>query len=215
LNNKNPVKTFDEQRSGIYATSIEIIFAIIVSLSFFTFYQELVPLSLDFESTLILVSLCTVLASLVGYLDSIKKRPHKNLKRFVVDLVVLYFYFQLLYSPGVSFEYFLQLYPIIFGLYLAWQYFEHKSWRNRFFRSNGYTIPFFAAFLGLYLYYQSLPQKIQAAFDATGRLQYNDVGNTEWLILLFVFLLVIGFRIASYFIKVHQDRKIQNSKISK
>jgi len=111
-------------------TSLEYIFAVIIGVTFFNFYEELVPLKFDFFAVTILVAFTTVIADMIGFLRNIDLRPYKTFSRYILDLIILYFYFQLLYSPLVSLEFFFKMYLLIFSAYLLWVWLEYREYKN-------------------------------------------------------------------------------------
>jgi len=198
-------KIKEEERKGrseTYVLAIEIIFGIIIAVGLLDYKAELVPITFDFETAMILVAFSTVMSSLVGYMYIIKKRYHRNLNRFVVDLILVYFYFQLIYSPLESFAYFVSVYPWIFGGYVVWQVFAEKEWKKQLLLKRFvYSLPIFGAFVGIWVFYTNQANQAIIISKEGEKLLYGQVGYTEWGILLFIFLLVIGYRIASWKIK--------------
>ena len=81
--------------SKIYVLTIQILFGIIIGISFTDYHNELVPFNPNFETAMIGVAFATVVVSLVGYSIAIKHRHHKNFLRFGLDVLLLYLYYQL------------------------------------------------------------------------------------------------------------------------
>jgi len=206
MDDSSSVEITAKRRSKIYVISIQIIFGVIIGASFIEYNLELVPISSDFESSFILVAYSTVFASLIGYSIVIKAQFHKNLFRFVIDIILMYLYFQLIYSPQINFGYFLAMHAWIYGLYVLWQFLEYTEWGGSLKKKLSYGFPFFGAFLGIWIYYtyysSSTMQKISLEMS---RLDYELVGNLEWGILLGIFLLTIGYRYTSYKIKTNSS----------
>lgn len=202
MEDTQPDELTAKKRSAIYVLAIQVIFGVVIGVSLTGYHKELVPFSWDFEAAMILVTFSVVFASLIGYTIAIKARYHKNFIRFALDIILLYLYFQLIYSPQSSFEYFLGIFPWIFGLYVIWQFFEYREWKGSLWKKFSYGLPFWGAFLGIYIYYKIFSSlAIQKISDEVSRLDYEPVGNAEWWILGILFFLTIGFRIASYLIK--------------
>lgn len=147
---------------------------------------------------MIFVAYTTVLASLIGYKITIKSRYHKNINRFVLDLILLYLYFQLVYSPKYDFGYFLGIYVWIFGTYVIWQILDNEEWGGKLWKRLIYSIPISVAFFVTWAYYNSLTTKIEIISMESERLNYETITSTEWGILAVVFFLVIIFRIVSW-----------------
>ncbi len=176
-----------------------------MGISFVDYNKELVPATFNFETCMILVANVTVLVSLVGWSIGVKVRPHRNVSRFILDVILLYVYFQLVYSPLHGFEYFLGIFPWIFGIYALWQVLEYREWKNgedgksislkRFLKTVGYTTGIAIALGLLYYIYESLPSKIHIISKVGEQLQYSSVSMCEWYVLMTVFGLVMGFRL--------------------
>ncbi len=195
----------NEEKSKIYVLAIQILFGIIIGISFIDYEKELVPFNPNFETVMIFVAYATVLMSLVGYSIAANIRPHQNISRFIIDVILLYFYFELVYSPKYSFEYYLIIFPVIFGLYIPWQVLEWYEYRNagndkriprkRFLKTIGYTVGVVIGFVVIYYYYDNLPSKIQIISNNIIKLQYSAPIHNEGYILGAIFGLVILFRI--------------------
>ena len=123
-------KVLKQKISDTLAISISTMFAVLIGVTFFMFFEELVPLKHDFQAVIIITAYVTVLADMIGYLRTINIRPYRNLKRFILDLILIYLFFQLLYSFMVSFEFFLIMNVIIFSFYLVWTIFEYTEFKQ-------------------------------------------------------------------------------------
>jgi len=190
---KKNVVSIDD-RSGIYVIAIQIIFGVVIGVSLINYNAELVPITFSFEQGMVLVAFSTVIASLVGYSISVKARPHRNFSRFVIDLILLYFYFQLIYSPLQNFEYFLLWFPLIFGLYVLWQYLQAKEYKSISAKNFRFSIGIFVSFVIICIAYYFHPNKIQNLSIEVSKLDYGQAGVIEGVILGVVFLLVILYR---------------------
>jgi len=185
----------------IYKLAIEIIFGVIIGVSFIGYHKELVPFAFNFETAMIITAYITVLASLVGYMITLLTREHKYVYRFVIDLVLVFLYFQLIYSPKHDFELFLSIFPWIFGLYLIWQAFEYYEYKNApnysgFKRKVVYSGPIFAISLVVWIYYVFVyaEKAINVAAEGTA-ISYENVTSVEWVLLGIILGTVLGFRI--------------------
>lgn len=183
-----------QKRSKIYVFAIQVIFSVIIGISFTSYYQVLVPIQVNFEQAMILVAFATVVVSLVGYSITMKSKHHKKFYRFVIDLVLLYLYFQLIYSPLHGFNYFISLFPWIFGLYIVWQYLESIEYSESFSNKIKYSGPTFVGFVIIWGLYQFYPNKIQIISQKISSLEYGSPGIIELIILVTIFVLVMLFR---------------------
>jgi len=190
------------QFSGSLALSLEFIFAVLIGVTFFNFYEELVPLKFDFFAVVILVAFVTVLSDMIGFIRTIGIRPYKNLKRFIVDLILIYLYFQLLYSPIYSLEFFFRIFLFIHAGYLIWTWLEHREYKNdeyykktptktRYLKKAGA----FAAALAIWIYY-ALFYPDQAVSP------YESASITEWFLLYSTLAIVIGNRFIAWVYKI-------------
>jgi hypothetical protein len=198
--NEEEEKKTDKKRSDVYLLLVELLFGIIIGVSLTDYHAELVPLRFNFENAAILIAYITVLASFLAYFVNVGKLFHMNLTRFVFDLVLLYLYFQLIYSLRVDLIYYLAIFPWIFGIYVVWQYFDYREWGGNLSRRFSYSVPIFTGFLAIWIYYYSIPEKVQLVSNESG-IRFEGVGNLEWALLGLVFFLVIGYRIASRLLK--------------
>jgi hypothetical protein len=132
-----------------YPFAVNIIYAIIIALSFEIAAKVFVPLDTivaSYDSFLrgsaLLLSYFFIISGWIGYTKSIVKRPHKENKlgnaRFVMDLIILFLAFYLLSQTDpekfksfiVAFSTFIWILPASFLTYLIWdglKYFEYKS----------------------------------------------------------------------------------------
>lgn len=190
-NNENNTQ---KDRSRVYVFAIQILFAVIIGVSFTSYFKVLVPIQGSFEQAMILVAVTTVLASLVGYSITVGEKYHKKYYRFIIDLILLYLYFQLIFSPLQSFEYFLILFPIIFALYAVWEILEFREWGGQIKKRLANSIGTTVGFVAICIFYQFQKEKIQLISENISSLEYTNVGNTEWGILLVILVLVISYR---------------------
>jgi len=189
-------------KSKTYVLTIQILFGIIIGISFIDYNKELVPFNYNFETILIFVAYATVLLSLIGYSIAIKYRYHRNFLRFGLDIFLLYLYYQLIYGLQNSFEYYLFIFPIIFGVYVIWQGLEYLEWRrekkdikyhrNEFLKIFFGTIIFFAIFLSIFLLYDGTSMAVNTDSQI---LNYWPVTDTEIIILASIIFLLFFFRI--------------------
>ena len=101
----------------------------------------------------------------------------------------MFLYYQLIYSPKHDFEFFLSVFPWIFGGYFVWQVFEWHEYNGNsnysgFKPKLYYSIPSFAISLGVWLYYYFL-HPIKAVNVAMEELpvRYENVTIVEWILL--------------------------------
>lgn len=188
-----------DKKSEIYVITIQILFSIIIGISLTDYHKELVPFEFNFETLMIATAFAAVLVSLVGYSITIQIRHHKNITRFIVDLFLLFLYYQLVYSPLNNFKYFLQIFPLIFGAYLVWQILEYIEWRGQ----EGYaddkfiitffgTVVFFIAFLLLAIFYNGTAI---VEDNPSKKLHYLLVGEIEYTAIFIILSLLVTFRI--------------------
>lgn len=190
-NNENDSQ---KERSRVYVKAIQILFAVIIGVSFTSYFEVLVPFQNSFEQAMILVAFATVLASLVGYSITVGEKYHKKYYRFIIDLILLYIYFQLIFSPLQSFEYFLTLLPIIFVLYAAWEILEFVEWGGQIKKRLANSIGVTLGFVAIRVFYHFQEEKIQLISENISSLEYTNVGYNEWGILVVILGLVISYR---------------------
>lgn len=192
-------KSINNNKSQIYVLTIQILFGIIIGISFTDYHKELVPFEFNFETIVIFVAYATVLLSLIGYSITIKYRYHQNFLRFCLDIFLLYLYYQLVYSLQNSFDYFLSIFPIIFGIYVIWQCLEYLEWRNIDYSKKEFkkivlgTVVFFGIFLAISILYDGNQIQIQEGEDQI--LNYWPITITEEIILGSIIMLLFFFRI--------------------
>jgi hypothetical protein len=188
----------NETKSKIYVLTIQILFGIIIGISFTDYHKELVPFRYNFETIMIFVAYSTVLLSLIGYSITIHYRYHRNFLRFSLDIFLLYLYYQLVYSPQNSFDYFLSIFPIIFGIYVIWQCLEYLEWRKKDYPKKEFrkivlgTIVFFAIFLAISLLYDGSLIQTNAPNQI---LNYWPITDNEKIVLGSIIVLLFLFRI--------------------
>ena len=190
-------KVLEQKISDTLAISISTMFAVLIGVTFFMFFEELVPLKHDFQALIIITAYVTVLADMIGYLRTINIRPYRNLKRFILDLILIYLFFQLLYSFMVSFEFFLIMNVIIFSFYLVWTIFEYTEFKqDKTFRKTIKTsvvrkIICVVLLLSIWIFYTEFVTE-KVAYS-----EYDKASNIEWILLLLVLTIVIGNKIVS------------------
>ncbi len=226
-------KSPEQIKSEIYVSAIQILFGIIIAISFIDYHKTLVPpFNYNFETLLIFVTYATVLMSLIGFSIAVKYRFHKKVWRFGIDVFLLYLYFQLVYSLQFSFDYFLWIFPMIFGSYVVWQILEYHEWKGEkiykykekeFKWVIGGTGVFTIAFLLIALSYNGIVEErddhilhyldvgilngtavVEERDDHI--LHYLDVSNIEWGILCILVALVFGFRIFFYVVQKYKTK---------
>jgi len=225
-------KPCQQTKSEIYVSAIQILFGIIIAISFIDYHKTLVPpFNYNFETLLIFVTYATVLMSLIGFSIAVKNRFHKKIWRFGIDVFLLYLYFQLVYSLQFSFDYFLWIFPMIFGSYVVWQVLEYYEWKStdnekpythkEFKWVFGGTFFFTIVFLLVALSYNGIVEEKNGYFlhdldmglingtaiveeRTDGVLHYLNVGDIEWKILGFLVALVFGFRIFFYYVQKYK-----------
>jgi len=190
-------KVLEQKISDTLAISISTLFAVLIGVTFFMFFDELVPLKHDFQAVIIITAYVTVLADMIGYLRTINIRPYRNLKRFILDLFLIYLFFQLLYSFMDSFEFFLIMNVIIFSFYLVWTTFEYTEFKqDKTFRKTIKTsvlrkIICVVLLLSILIFYTEFVTE-KVAYN-----EYDKASNIEWIFLLLVLTIVIGNKIVS------------------
>jgi|GEM_PF-5823137 len=123
-----------QERSRVYVDLVDIVFAIIIGVSFTDFKEILVPPTPEFTTVTLLLAYVTVVASWVGYHRAVKDHVHKNVGRFAIDLILLYLYFVLINTVG-NLTALLGIFPWIFGFYMIWmlmRFLEYRKGPDRF-----------------------------------------------------------------------------------
>ena len=188
--------------SGSLAMSLEFIFAVLIGVTFFNFYEELVPLKFDFFAIMILIAFITVLADMIGFIRTIGQTPYKNLKRFILDLILIYLYFQLLYSPIFSLEFFLRIFLFIHAGYIIWTWLEHREYKNdKYYKETPTKVRYlkkagaFAVAFAIWIYYALFyPDQTVAP--------YESASIIEWFLLYSTLAIVIGNRFIAWAFKI-------------
>ncbi|MEW6043661.1 MAG: hypothetical protein AB1608_05315 [Thermoproteota archaeon] len=182
--------------AGSLAVSLELLFAVIIGVTFFNFYDALVPLKFDFYAVMVLVAFITVIADMIGFMKNIEIRPYRTFKRYLLDLIILYLYFQLLYSSLISLEFFFRMYVLIFGAYLIWVWFEYREYKNdKEYRKTSMKARYvrkavcLAISIAIWIYYE---------VTSTTKLVYGEENPygfatlTDWFLLFSILATVIG-----------------------
>jgi Na+/H+ antiporter NhaD/arsenite permease-like protein len=119
----------------IHLDLIDIVFGVIVGVSFTDFRELLVPFSIKFETFTLFLAYVTVIGSWIGYHRAINKetdeKPDDSVVRLIIDLVILYLYFYLIYSIN-NFLTVLMVLPTIFGCYLLWAIARDYEFNKKF-----------------------------------------------------------------------------------
>jgi hypothetical protein len=119
----------------IHLDLIDIVFGVIVGVSFTDFREILVPISIKFETFTLLLAYVTVIGSWIGYHRAINRKPDESVVRFIIDLIILYLYFYLIYSIR-DFLTVIMVLPTIFGFYTIW-----AIVRDIEFKKKGESVP--------------------------------------------------------------------------
>ena len=196
----------DELESEAYVLVIGIIYAIIIGASFTNYHTHLVPPVFDFLTIMILVVYVTVVTSLIRYIITIKTKPYENIGRLPVDIVLLFLYFQLVYSPQHSLEFFFSIFPYIFGCYAIWLYLERKEHKKDFERRkiSAWTsrVNVFTA-LGLTV----IIWICYKFYNGGAIFPYDSVEYIDWILLLGTLTIVLGYRIISEVARKHARKQ--------
>jgi len=111
-----------------YISFIDIMFGVMVAESFASFKSELFAPS--FDLFVLLLSYFTILTSWLFYHRSVKIRPEVKPWRFAVDVTILFLYFVLI-NTHKDFSIIVLSYPILWGLYLVWDWLKSVEIGNR------------------------------------------------------------------------------------
>lgn len=185
------IMTNDDQISyDVYSKITDGIFSILLGLSFKEFVYLLSPLQLCFKFAMLFFSYVTVIFSRIGYHKSIKSKPYKGSNRFWADIMILYMYYILVFSPGkISEDYNIMSLLIsvfgIFGGYVLWDFIKTREYDIKYGPRQYITL------LGMVLSFFTL------ILYNNPCLQYGtmflDAPVTDWLFLIFDFLIFIMF----------------------
>jgi hypothetical protein len=145
---------------------------------------------------MVLVAFITVIADMIGFIKNIEIRPYQTFRRYILDLIILYLYFQLLYSPLVSLEFFFKMYILIFGAYLIWVWLEYLEYKNdkeyrktsmktRYIRKVGCL----AIGIAIWVYY-ALINTEQLVYHIDN--PYGLATLTDWFLLFSILATVVG-----------------------
>jgi hypothetical protein len=141
---------------------------------------------------MLLVAYVVVVLSWIGYHKAVEDKPHKDWSRFVIDLILLFLYFQLIFTRNLEDFIFTNL--LIFGFYLVWvikRRFEYKPKKEektieilKIIRSSVTVI----VFIVLYLYHSNtiLDNSIE---------KIHGANFLEWIFLAIVLITNITYRI--------------------
>jgi hypothetical protein len=216
--------------SEFYQHAVHVIYAVLISQSFFTAKDVFIPLSNlktydGFVNALALIfAYFFIITGWIGWYKSISKNPHGEgrlgIARFGTDLFIMFLFYYLLSlaSPTKMETYgdtFVWVLPIIYGVYFLWdglKYFEYKhelvpERRNRKNRSL-ITFLFFSAFVIQSVVYVHVMKNLH---------DLNWSGNTAWnpIFIIFSFTLTAFYRRRKWLVK-HKRRnkrtKRSNSK---
>jgi len=117
-------------KNDIYVTGIHILFALVIGSIFASFSEDLFPITVmefSFKSVLIFITLATIILSWVGYNKRIEEYGHESGTLFVIDIVIIYFYFQMVYSINESFKIFALSMALLFVAYSVWYYLKYRQ----------------------------------------------------------------------------------------
>jgi hypothetical protein len=111
-----------------YVSFVDIMFAVMVAQSFISFKEELFAPS--FDLLVLLLSYFTIITSWLFYHRSVKALPEEEWWRFGVDVVILFVYF-ILISTHKNFGTIVVFYPILWTLYLVWDWLKSKEYTQK------------------------------------------------------------------------------------
>jgi hypothetical protein len=163
-----------------YVSFVDIMFAVMVAESFASFKEELFAPS--FDLFVLLLSYFTILTSWVYYHRSVKALPEEKWWRFAVDVVILFVYF-ILISTHRNFALIVLFYPILWGLYLFWDWLKSKEYEQKPVRVR-WSVPYLLVFVAL--------AGLNFAFTGAYAL-FLDVA--KWLELTALFVTVLVYRV--------------------
>lgn len=201
-----------------YVIAVHILFAIVIGSIFANFHAELFPIStgtFSFKSALIFMTLTTILLSWVGYNKKVEESGHGSGVLFIIDFVIIYFYFQMAYSINVSFSLFVLSLGLIFLAYLVWYPIKYIFDRG-ILKNKKYLIQILLLIVStviIFGIYTSFGDEgiedIDLSNDSTEYEMLKD--GPHWWILLFLLLLLIPFRIID--LLSHKNLQNNNSKV--
>lgn len=110
-----------EQLSKIYIGFGDVIYALIVASSFEFLREHLIPFQLTFETFTIFLAYATIVQSWIGYHKTIEMHSYKTSFRFVLDLIIWFLMFSLLYTAD-DFNEYIKIFPFIFLFLMLWRY---------------------------------------------------------------------------------------------
>jgi len=190
-----------DEKARIYIDLVDILFGIIIGTSFTQFF----PISLNFQAFAVFLAYMTVIGSWVGYHRAIiKSKDKKSELRFIIDLVLLYFYAYLIFSVN-DFPSMVTIFPIIFFLYFIWSFarsketdepFRWESYSNN--KNFVFTFLFFIQFM-LYIVFH---ERFKGSFVVI------DAPLLDWLTLFISMAMIIIYRV------LRAPREKENTKIT-
>jgi len=110
-----------ERISRIYVGFGDIIYALIIGSSFDFLKENFIPFQLTFDTFTIFLAYATIVQSWIGYHRVIDTHSYKSSFRFVIDLIIWFLFFLLIFYAN-NFDYFIKIYPFIFLFLMIWRY---------------------------------------------------------------------------------------------
>jgi len=125
----------DEDKSGeknltkgdIYVIGVHILFGIVLGVGFTEFKDVIFPLKFNFQVFMLIAVFSTIILSWIGYNNRILKFGHGSAALFSIDIIIVFLYFNMVFSIEHSFSDFLLSFPLIFGFYLIWDFIKSKK----------------------------------------------------------------------------------------
>ncbi|MEM3160210.1 MAG: hypothetical protein QXJ74_05460 [Nitrososphaera sp.] len=105
----------------IYVGFGDIIYALIIGSSFEVLKTSFLPLQISFATFTIFLAYATIVQSWIGYHRVIESHSYKNSFRFLVDLIVWFLFFILVFSVN-NFADYIKIYPAILFFLMLWRY---------------------------------------------------------------------------------------------
>lgn len=124
-----------ERLNRIYVGFADIIYALIIGSSFDFLKQNFIPFALKFDIFSIFLAYAAIVQSWIGYHRVIDTHSYKTSFRFVIDLVVWFLFFILIFTAN-NFDYHIKIYPLVFFFLMLWRYgvirddFVREGWKK-------------------------------------------------------------------------------------
>jgi len=173
--------------SKYYVSFVDIMFGVMIAESFTSFKNEL--FNPGFDLAVLLVAYFTIMTSWLFYHRSVQVLPEEKWERFALDVAILFAYF-ILITTHKDFDIIVKAYPILWVLYLLWDWLkakEHKGKRVRVL----WSVPYLFIFAGIALLHSwvtSVPQLIVSW--ASWMFPW-----TNWIELVALFATILVYRI--------------------